>query len=372
MASNGVKKRVSITSWLLFLAIILVSVASVITPLGLYESIEPEDLLVNTPFHYINDASAFGFGTPLRPRGYFTRTCEPDYVCPGETLEEKCETIGLLENCTSERDVMMREEYIAPFRDGASRFSSSVSSVFDIQWRNYIDIAQEGSKDVFVKPAFRQLDTLILDGGIKPFEGLIVDMETGSIGFRNHTIPKNHFTHGTRWTEDILFVEPETQCVDLNFTIDFEIPRGTLPEEYAVNLRLTDHGGFSRLRDYPAPDINQVYANGQDDLDLEKRALDAGWLNNFLTMVFFNKTGPNTANISRLEVSEGDTFSLPSFLENTTFRVGYDVVASSLDFGTYLNLTGKAGRNETRWSDNPFDIDKRNFSAISESSPPKH
>ena len=261
---------------------------------------------------------------------------------------------------------MMREEYIAPFRDGASKFSSSVSSVFDIQWRNYIDIAQEGNKDVFVKPAFRQLDTLILDGGIRPFEGLIVDMETGGLGFRNHTIPRNYFTYGTRWTEDILFVEPETQCVDLNFTIDFEIPRGTLAPEYAENLRLTDHGGFSGLRNYPAPEIDRDYTNGQDDLDLKKRALDAGWLNNFLTMVFFDKTDPDMADISRLEVSEGDTFKLPSFFENTTFRVGYDVVASSLDFGTFLNLTAIAGLNETRWSDNPFDIDKRNFSAISE------
>lgn len=359
--------RVSVVSWLSFFALILVAVAAIVTPLGLYESIEPEDSTEDTPFRYIKDASAFGFGTPPRPQARFARSCMPDFVCPGETMTKSCETLGPVgfENCTAERDITVPGNYISPLRDGASKFSSSVSSIFDIQWRNYIDVALEGSKDVFLKPAFRQLDMLILDGGIRPLEGLIVDMETGGLGFRNHTIPKDHFVYGTSWTEDILFIEPETQCTDLNFTVDFRISNlGS--QEFAVNPHLTDHGGFSGLRNYPTPNMTWTFTNGQDDPDLKKRATDAGWLNNFLTMVYFNATDPDMTDILRLDVSEGDVFDIPSFKNNTTFRVAYDVVKTNPNFGEYLNLTALPGVDGPGWSDNPFNVSSRNFSLICE------
>lgn len=353
-------------SWFLTVAIAVVAITSIVTPLGLYESIEPSDDKENTPFQYMKDTSAFGYGTPPRPDGFFSRHCGTEYTCPGSIVERKCEKIGLLENCTSSIDATIPESFIAPFRDGATKFSSSVSSIFDMQWRTYINYADDPSKGVFVKPVYRQLAALLLEDKIMPVEGLLVDMKTGGLGFRSHTVPQRRYEYGSTWQEDILFIEPETQCVDLNFTLDFVLPRdmGT-SDEYVKELKIVDHGGFSGLRDNPAPSLERIISNGQGELNLRDRATSAGWFNNFLTMVFYNATDPNMHNIKRLDVSEGDTFPLPSFSVNTTFRVGYEVLRSSMEFGEYLNLTGKSGENGTKWSANPFDLSMRNFSFIS-------
>ncbi|KAK2772244.1 hypothetical protein FQN53_004680 [Emmonsiellopsis sp. PD_33] len=365
VASSGVKRRVNVVAWFLTLAIALVTIASIVTPLGLYETVEPEDSLTETPFQYVKDISAFGYGTPPRPEAYFARNCGSDQVCPGSTVEEKCERLGLLEKCTSDVNATMPETFITPFRDGASKFSSSVSSIFDIQWRTYINKALNRSAGVFLEPAYRQLATLLLDDKIEPLEGLVVDMKAGGLGFRSHTVPANHYKYGTEWKEDILFIEPETQCVNLNFTLDFKIPDVTSAGlEYVEELKLVDHGGFSGLRDNPAPNLKRIISNGQRGFNLRDRAASAAWLNNFLTMVFYNATNPDMDRITRLDVSKGDTFPLPSFSANTTFRVGYEVVRTNMEFGEFLNLTAKAGQNGTAWSDNPFDINMRNFSFI--------
>ncbi|PGH06744.1 hypothetical protein GX51_02185 [Blastomyces parvus] len=365
VATTGVKRRVNVVSWLLTVAVALVAVASIVTPLGLYESIEPSNDDENSPFQYMKDTSAFGYGTPPRPDGFFSRYCGTEYQCPGSIVEKKCEKIGLLENCTSKIDITLPESFIAPLRDGATKFSQSVSSIFDIQWRTYTDDSFKPSKDIFVKPAYRHLSTLLLEDKIMPVEGLVVDMKTGGLGFRAHTVPQRHYEFGSRWTEDILFIEPETQCVDLNFTMEFVLPRDlATSSQYVEELKIVDRGGFSGLRDNPAPSLERIESNGQVNLNLKDRAMSAGWFNNFLTAVFYNVTDPDMHGIKRLDVSEGDTFPLPSFSENTTFRVGHELLRSSMEFGEYLNLTGKSGENRTQWSENPFDISRRNFSFI--------
>ncbi|OJD17312.1 hypothetical protein AJ78_02600 [Emergomyces pasteurianus Ep9510] len=365
VVTTGVKRRVNAVSWLLTVAIAVVAIASIVTPLGLYESVEPSDDKENTPFQCIKDTSAFGYGTPPRPDGFFSRHCGTGYICPGSTVESKCEKIGLLENCTTSIDATIPESFIALFRDGATKFSTSTSSIFDMQWRTYINYADDRSKGVFVKPMYRQLATLLQEDNIIPVEGLVVDMKTGGLGFRSHTVPKRRYEYGSRWNEDILFIEPETQCVNLNFTLDFVLPRDMATgDKYVEELKIVDHGGFSGLRNGAAPSLDRIISNGQVELNLKDRATSAGWFNNFLTMVFYNATDPNMHNIKRLDVSEGDTFSLPSFSANTTFRVGYQVLRSSMEFGEYLNLTGKSGENRTIWSENPFDVSKRNFSFI--------
>ncbi|PGH10946.1 hypothetical protein AJ79_05192 [Helicocarpus griseus UAMH5409] len=365
VATTGVKRRVNVVSWFLTAAVALVAIASIVTPLGLYESIEPEDSQEITPFKYIKDTSAFGYGTPPRPDAYFARYCGTSHVCPGSTSEKKCEKVGLLERCTADVNITLPENFIAPFRDGATKFSSSVSSIFDMQWRTYVNDAIDPSKGVFLRPVYRQLAPLLLEDKIMPVEGLVVDVKTGGIGFRSHTVPERHFEYGSKWNEDILFIEPETKCVNLNFTLDFKIPRDIVTsDEYVEELRIVDHGGFSGLRKNPAPSLKRILSNGQVGINLRDRAASAAWFNNFLTMVFYNATNPDMDNIKRLDVSEGDSFPLPSFSHNTSFRVGYEIIRSNMEFGEYLNLTGKSGENGTKWSENPFDISMRNFSFI--------
>lgn len=239
---------------------------------------------------------------------------------------------------------------------GAANFSPSVSSIFDMQWRTYVNLesVQGSTTGEFIVGKVRPLSVLILDESIQLVEGLIVDMVSGGIGFRNHTGPAASSGYGSTWQEDILFVEPETQCVNLNVTLDFGIDYGygsNLPT--IVNQVLTDRGGFSQMQ-RPDPSFASA-TNGQGDLLLWDRAYRAAWLNNFYTLAYFNATDPNPSNITRLDVKEGQTFELSSDVNFTVFQA----IRTTTDYGEYLVFD----QSNTTRSNNS--IGKDNFNAIS-------
>lgn len=92
---------------------------------------------------------------------------------------------------------------------------------------------------------------IALENELLAIEGLVVDAINWGIGIRNHTAP-SLAEFGATWSEDILFVEPEIQCVNTNLTIDFQVPetqsesRSGL-QELPINVRLKDHGSFANL-----------------------------------------------------------------------------------------------------------------------------
>src|SRR3954451_7751176 len=95
------------------------------------------------------------------------------------------------------------------------------------------------------------MQSMILNDATEPIEGLIVDTKKGGIGFRNHTVPQK-LKHGATWTEDLLYVEAETSCVNTNLTLDFEVTTNASSLNVFINFVLTDRGGFSNLnRTYP-------------------------------------------------------------------------------------------------------------------------
>lgn len=335
-----------LAGWLQPAALFVISVASIVTPLGLYASIEPASSPTTVAFSYTKDSSSFGNGTPPRSSWPFTEVCGDGIPCPGTTLNQTCTTQGFLQNCSESYDPRIPAELGALFSDGASSFSPSVSSIFDIQWRTYARLQDVYSTlEYYISAGYRQLATLVLDEGAQVIEGLIVDMDSGGIGFRNHTVPKSAPAYGATWEEDILFVQPETQCVNLNITMDFQYGSSTSNG----TIVLTDHGGFSALNRH-APSMNPP-SNAQGKINLRERAYNAAWLNNFLTLVYFNATGDNPSNITRLDVKPGQTFPV----DNSGFSVYSTAVQSSLNFGGYLDL------NHT----NPYNISKTNFAIIS-------
>lgn len=214
----------------------------------------------------------------------------------------------------------------------------------------------------YLAPASRQLALLVLDDTVRPYEGLIVDMKEGRIGFRNHTTPRPHYQYGSTWDEDILFVEPETQCVNTNLTLDFTLPPDDTSFNSVEDVVLTDHGGFSALA-RTSPNY-AVPSNGQD-LNLRERAYKAAWLNNFYTMLYFNITDPNRSNITRIDSEEGSTFPIRSDA-NTTFRVSQDVIRASMTFGQYLNLdSALPSGNKSQSHTNPFNVSSDFFQFVS-------
>ncbi|KAF3397412.1 hypothetical protein DPV78_008163 [Talaromyces pinophilus] len=352
-ASSGVGRPVLVTGYVQNAVRVLLWLASIVTPLGLYESIEPAKSQTDTGFVYLPDRSAFGYGTPSRTNASFTRICGQG-ACPGSSMSQNCSTEGFATICNSTVDIRMPIELRDLLVSGAANFSPSVSSVFDMQWRTYVnlDSGQGSTTGEFIVGKVRPLSVLVLDESIQLVEGLIVDMVSGGIGFRNHTGPAASSGYGSTWQEDILFVEPETQCANLNVTLDFDIDYGNgsnLPT--IVNQVLTDRGGFSQMQP-SAPSLSSA-TNGQGDLLLWDRAYRAAWLNNFYTLAYFNATDPNPSNITRLDMT-GQTFELSSDVNFTVFQA----IRTTTDYGEYLVFDQS---NTTRSSNS---VGEENFIAI--------
>ncbi|KAL4895553.1 hypothetical protein BDV59DRAFT_211740 [Aspergillus ambiguus] len=299
----------------------VLSIASICTPLGLHDTIEPATSKTAEQFGYVRDSSPFGAGTPPRSPAPFTR------------LTRTCHQEGLLSMCNYTYESRMPPDLLKLYNDGASAFSPTVSSIFDMQYRNYVNGTDAYSKlGWYALPTYRHISVLLLDGQeIRLVEGLIVDEKQGGIGFRNHTAPVTPLQYGSSWSEDILFIQPETQCVPLNLTIDFERPSNHETNYTTTNTVLTDRGGLSNLA-RSAPNLT-VAQNGQD-FDLHDRAYKAAWLNNFLTMAYFNATDRDPSNIKHMDTA-------------TNLHIGYWNIRTSIDLGEYLDFAANSEHNRS-------------------------
>ncbi|KAF1978859.1 hypothetical protein BU23DRAFT_497820, partial [Bimuria novae-zelandiae CBS 107.79] len=283
--------------------IALVGVAAIVTPLGLYETIAPVQAPTQQDFHYIKDTSPIGLGTPPRTNTTWSRLCgDIGYMaCPnsGNNITKIRNATGVYVT-TDGFSSKIPAHVVEGFQRGLLNLSPSVSSISDIQYRSLTTRTQKETErqaaidngTAFNISAYRPLSTLVLSDDIGVYEGLIVDMKQGGLGFRNHTAPP-WTRYGSTWTEDILFIEPKSVCVDTNLTLDFEIavtPVGLFEE--VSDLVLTDRGGFVNLnRTYPAWDRGDT----QDHPELYFRAYRAAYLNDGLTMAFMNVTSPGNA-----------------------------------------------------------------------------
>jgi hypothetical protein len=175
------------------------------------------------------------------------------------------------------------------FTSGIAENNRTISSVFDIQWRTYGKTTDNdiGLNQTYLVGSYRTMRSMILDDAIEPVEGLIVDTQNGAIGFRNHTVPPSS-KYGATWSEDILFIQPETECVDTNLTLDFAIPLNQYPSG-VHNITLVDHGGFANFnKELPTYDYNDTQANPS----LQQRAFFAATYNNIFSMLYLNVTNP--------------------------------------------------------------------------------
>lgn len=245
-ASRRVSTTVRLVAWLRPLLLILVAIAAIVTPLGLHEFVGPSRQPTLVPFSYLRDTSPMGYGTAPRSDMGFTRTCGDRLPaqCPGTTVQinySKNATTFSAEIPNDDYDMRIPKELAVLYQSGLDGQAQTVSSFFDIQWRQYTYSIQEGANhgSRYVVDVYRQLTSMLLNDALEPVEGLIVDTKRGGIGFRNHTIPRG-LTFGGDWTEDILFLEPETACVDINLTLEFMILPFHASTASVANLSLVD------------------------------------------------------------------------------------------------------------------------------------
>lgn len=243
-----------------------------------------------------------------------------------------------------------------------TRSGSSIANYFDIQWRQFAQSSRNfnnASVDTnLTVGVYRNVQSVLLNNEIQAVEGLIVDTQVGRIGFRNHTVPLG-LAHGASWSEDILFLEPETVCVDTNLTLDYSHDSSNVvyPDS---DFHITDHGGFVNLpsvlnNDTAVPDWPN---NTQETLDLHARAYWAALMFNFRTALYFNITNPERDGkkaFMYMNSKENDSFLLDARKEDSTFSGvdGYfmDQKFAALfgDFGGYTNRD-RPGHSSNKWN----------------------
>ncbi|KAH6853287.1 hypothetical protein B0I37DRAFT_420104 [Chaetomium sp. MPI-CAGE-AT-0009] len=378
-ATTGVRRRVSAVSWGVALGGVLVGIAGIITPLGLYEEIVPSNDPTPIPFKYSPDLSPFGLGTvPRHDSLGFSRRCV-DYrfsdmpaACPHSN-----QRLTIIMNDTYSGaespggyDTRIPKNVYQFFQSGTSRLGRTVSSLFDIEYRTYGTSRDSAQK-------FYQNGSQFL-----AVEGLVVDTQKGGIGFRNDTIPANNLDFGAQWTEDLLFIEPVTECTNLNLALDFNIPfDGYVLNAYTTqdvgNLSIVDHGGFVDInRTHP---LHYDASHGQEDPQLAYRSYIGAWASNALMMYYLNITKPVVGHPDQepfpyLDSEHGKTFRLPSLNTTNTTTVGVNSISTSGDWdflGVYWGpsapLNSSLGTPGAGWNfepPNPWKITRDNFTEI--------
>lgn len=274
-------------SYLNVLAAMVLGVAAAITPLGLHSTLRQQQS-DSVPFSYVKDDSPIGEATQQRGDYSLNRVC-------GSTLFESCpgndDGYDLVYNETGVYSIArpgangwitssIASNITDVFSSASEGQMSTVASMADIQYRSYIVYnnqtrPEEDENTQWLDEGrprtqgqFRYYQPFILDSKVQAVEGLIVSTrEKPGVGFRNHTLPPTSES-GYTWTEQILWLEPETACTNLNITYDFTIPA---PNQFGgvPNARITDRGGLINLpTDYPDLDLN----NSQDDPKLLERS----------------------------------------------------------------------------------------------------
>lgn len=360
---------------------IITAATSVVTPIGLYEDVRPSRKIETPTFAYAGDPSAFGLATGPRLNHTFTRMCgnPAPMTCPGETDVSVVEGTRGSENATYPFGLksQVSDSVIAVFSSGTRGARTTVSNFFDIEWRQLTWVRSLAVDPIYDNGTarsagrFQQIDSSILQNEYKVVEGLIVDAKDGGLGFRNHTLPTG-LPLGAEWTEDILFIEPQTECVNTNLTIEFtittEIPKATnrtVGSSTGIrDLVLTDRGGFSKLnRTYPLWPFDRE--NSQTNPELRVRAYKAAWLSNVYTALVLNVTNSlGNTNYSKswsyMTSSMDKTF--PLSVSSSTNADEYNKLSITTTFGDYLNFNDLS---KPEVYPNPEGLTKMNFSSIS-------
>ena len=377
-ASHGVDRSIRLVTWLRPLGLLLVTIAAVVTPLGLYDAVEPGRRVVQAKMQYIPDLGPFGYGTPPRPAEGFSRKCGDfgPLQCPGttyvieygyvNTTDDGDVTVGNGTVPNNDHDVRIPKVLGELYQSGLATQKPSVSSFFDIQNRQW-GWTKEKSVN-FEKPypveGYQTLTSVILNDAIEVFEGLVVDTRSGGVGFRNHTVPMD-VGLGAEWSEDILWIQPETECVDLNVSVQFKAPWGSLSQFELVNMTLVDNGGWSDsfVPKYPILNIS----DGQKDPQLRNRAYKAAWNINAYSMLVMNLTRPSPNAFGYMKSKLGDRYSTTEDLTHGALLNGIyatNLFSYFMDPDGYVSNYSLADAPGANYS-NPFELDLTNYTSIS-------
>jgi hypothetical protein len=291
--------RIRFISLLGIVGTILLTVAGVITPLGLKSGPLTLSDYSFTSAAYVPDTSPLGLATPSRDYYTYGRICGAvvPVTCPGS-------------------DPNVNTSTIAPYI--IDQFGIPFHMQFRLYFRGQVDNYPMTLSTISLT------ESLILRGGIFAVGGLIVDFtSTPGIGLWNHTIPDIKL--GGTWSEDVLWLEPVTSCVNTNITLDY----GSNPNIDLPTGNLTDRGGFADLTtQYPE------YSRDGQNIDLYAHAYKGAVLSNYFIM-------QSLGNLTRNETYVGKVF--PFYFATSSLITGKMQVHSLDD----LSIDNSNAKNTT-------------------------
>lgn len=353
------------------LSVIILGVAGVVAPLGLDEGIvatDPRD----SQFVYRPDEGSVGKGTLQRDGYEYSRFCgAARYIaCPSQEFPRgygfdpkyrsfftKKEDEDFLENNKPALSSKIPANLTSAFRV-PREFSlhNTIAGPFDVQYRDFSYIVDRnpnkatGQFDMgepITVGNYRSYGQNILSSDYQVIEGGVVDRINGGYGFLRHARPKD-VKYRADWKADLLWMAPESACVDNNVSIVYKYAYNTKvfdavddsPTMSEASIR--DYGGLKFMpEDYPFIDLNK----SQEDPLLYDRAWKAAVLSNFNIYVSLNLTRDKMPK----ETDKTLSFNITGFLTDK-FSLEPDIptiqnMAYSLDNGLLPIFTDLAGIN---------------------------
>ncbi|KAF7502451.1 hypothetical protein GJ744_005797 [Endocarpon pusillum] len=328
---DGVLGRVSFFTLTATFGMALIISAGILTPIGLEDTVVAGSF-VNAKFEYAVDPTPFGTETPPRNLYILSRTCADGLIpCPGVEPSD----FALIQVGGNEPNITLFDNYVLPnitdcFASGFRSVGDLRTSPFEIQYRQYqtasiveesmdLKIYREDAKNKVTNTTekFEILEKLVLLDKIVVREGIVADLVNGGVGFRNHTVPTApRMRHGAQWTEDILWLEPVTACVDTNWSVQNRKPLPPFSTRKAIwssDLLLVNRGGG--IVPTQIPDYILINPPSQSDPELRSRALLAKSLFNYRLSEFLKLSSSNATVGSRYSFLDRDIWAGMRFWE---------------------------------------------------------
>jgi hypothetical protein len=243
---HGVRGRVVFLQYIALAAVAITAIAAVLAPIGLGESIV-EGPIVNATFAYAHDPTVFGIGTALRDNYTISRSCANETLpCPGLSPKDFVQSTDSSRGLVP--DIFVPENITRCFSSGTTKQGDFRPNPFQVQYQQYETALTQNHtlSKANTTGSFVLLDSVFLLDDFEVREGVVIDAIKGGVGFRNHTVPVAPvLVHGGVWTELLLWLEPESACVDTNWTIEFGnqlSPFSTDPNADYTDLVLVNRG----------------------------------------------------------------------------------------------------------------------------------
>ncbi|KAG2184428.1 hypothetical protein INT43_000337 [Umbelopsis isabellina] len=283
--SLKVQASINAIAKLTLIGTFLTALTGIVTPLGLQDIIIDMGSTLQT-MSYVKDDGPMGKVTSPRSKYQESRLCGGWYSdpCPGSTVGQ---SNGI-------RSV---------FTQIAANITSKFNSIdndgpFNIQYRKYTIKVLNGNNndELTTVGTLSRMQSFILKDDMMAIEGAVVDTTNNpGIGILQHSFPNEEGE--SSWSREILWLEPESACVDTNLTVRYQVSSDLVTSLVITknSTVIVDNGGIANLTTIQPP----TYKDNSTFIDLAYHAYTGAIWNNLATMRAFNTTR-NSSQIGKI------------------------------------------------------------------------